>query len=311
MPVSPLEPSLIFGLGVPVIIGPMNGGMDYPPAFKAMQGIVESFSLIAGRRLADFMNWLIPGKRKAAILLVANERTRKALPAKTCPHVLTLVENGVDLNLWIPARTEVLSAPAYTRFVFIGRLIALKAVDLLLLAFKQASVETSMSLSIIGDDVERADLEKMALDLGILNIGPGDEPGKVRFLGWLTQTDCADQLQCSDALILPSLRECGGAVVLEAMAMEKAVIATNWGGPADYIDTTCGILIEPESRDGLVENLATAMMRMASTPEECLAMGKAGHAKVRQEYDWEIKVDRMLEIYQNALNCLEQTKSFP
>ena len=105
-----------------------------------------------------------------------------------------------------------------------------------------------------------------------------------------------------DALVLPSLRRCGGAVVLEAMAMEKAVIAPNRCGLADYIDASCGILIELESRNGPVENLAKAMTLMATSPSECFATGKAGHAKVNQEYDWEIKVDRMLEIYLKATN---------
>ena len=51
-----------------------------------------------------------------------------------------------------------------------------------------------------------------------------------------------------DALVLPSLYECGGAVVLEAMAMGLPVIATKWGGPTDYLDEKTGILIEPTGR---------------------------------------------------------------
>ena len=38
IPVSPREPSLLHGLGCPVVIGPMNGGMSYPPAFAAHEG---------------------------------------------------------------------------------------------------------------------------------------------------------------------------------------------------------------------------------------------------------------------------------
>src|SRR5271156_4309502 len=100
IPVSPKEPSLIFGIGVPVIIGPMNGGMDYPPGFRKLQSGTERLALATGRRLADFMNYLMPGKRQAAMLLVANDRTRAALPRGVCSNVVTLVENGVDLALW-------------------------------------------------------------------------------------------------------------------------------------------------------------------------------------------------------------------
>ena len=43
-------------------------------------------------------------------------------------------------------------------------------------------------------------------------------------------------------MALPSMHECGGAVVLEAMASGVPVIAVNWGGPADYVTQETGIL---------------------------------------------------------------------
>src|SRR4029077_10646039 len=39
IPVSPKAPSFISGLGIPVIIGPMNGGMDYPAAFRGTESL--------------------------------------------------------------------------------------------------------------------------------------------------------------------------------------------------------------------------------------------------------------------------------
>jgi glycosyltransferase involved in cell wall biosynthesis len=301
IPVSPKEPSLIFGMNVPVIIGPMNGGMDYPPGFRKLQSRTERLALATGRRLADFMNNLFPGKRQAAMLLVANERTRAALPRGVCSNVVMLVENGVDLALWSaphPPAKESVSAAAC--FVFIGRLVDWKAVDLLLLAFKRASAQTAMTLSIIGSGDERVNLEQMAGDLGILDDRP-DQPGKVCFVGWMSQTDCVGQLARCDALVLPSMAECGGAVVLEAMAMEVPVIATAWGGPVDYLDPSCGILVEPSSKEAFVDDLAVALVRLATHPEDRRAMGKAGRLKVVQDFDWEAKVDRMLEHYRSCM----------
>ena len=45
--------------------------------------------------MASLANWLIPGKRRAAILMVANERTKAALPVSDHSNVVTLLENGV------------------------------------------------------------------------------------------------------------------------------------------------------------------------------------------------------------------------
>lgn len=301
IPVSPKEPSLIFGMNVPVIMGPMNGGMHYPPGFRKLQSGTERLALATGRRLADLMNFLMPGKRRASMLLVANERTRAALPRGVCSNVVMLVENGVDLALWsMPHSSAKESASTPARFVFMGRLVDWKAVDLLLLAFKRASAQTTMTLAIIGSGDERVNLEQLARSLDILD-EKSDQPGKACFLGWMSQADCAAQLARSDALVLPSMAECGGAVVLEAMAMEVPVIATAWGGPLDYLDSSCGILVEPSSKEAFVENLALALVRLATHPRERRAMGKAGRLKVIRDFDWEGKVDRMLEHYRSCM----------
>jgi glycosyltransferase involved in cell wall biosynthesis len=302
MPVSPKEPSLIYGVGVPVVIGPMNGGMDYPAPFRQMQSTLEYLALTLGRQLANLMNRLMPGKRQAAMLVVANERTRAALPNGVGARIKRMAENGVDLNLWKSDKSVVQqSSLAVMRYVFMGRLVDLKAVDLLLLAFKRAVVHAPMSLSIVGDGVERASLERLAQELEILSVEGPQYPGTVYFLGWRSQADCAELLRQSHALVLPSLMECGGAVVLEAMAMEIPVVATAWGGPADYLDSSCGILVEPTSRQAFIENLAVALVRLAKSPQERIAMGRAGRAKVIQHFDWEVKVDHMLAIYRQVV----------
>jgi glycosyltransferase involved in cell wall biosynthesis len=301
MPVSPREPSMMFGFGVPVIIGPMNGGMDYPPAFKRNSGSIERWIFKVGRWSSSVLNWLMPGKRRAALLLVANERTLRALPAGICRRVVEVVENGVDLTIWnMAAQSDQLAVEnSLTTFVFVGRLIALKAVDLLLHAFQRAAGQARMRLLIIGDGEERQRLEILAADLHIL-AETREQAGRVFFAGWLSQEKCAEELRLVDCLVLPSLRECGGAVVLEAMSMGKAVIATAWGGPRDYIDESCGILVPPTDRETLVQGFADAMIRLASSPPTLRRMGRNGRDKVILHFDWEIKVDRILKLYEEA-----------
>jgi glycosyltransferase involved in cell wall biosynthesis len=99
---------------------------------------------------------------------------------------------------------------------------------------------------------------------------------------------------------LPSLFECGGAVVLEAMAMGLPVIATDWGGPADYLDESCGILVKPSSREALVDGFASAMQRLAQSPELRARLGDAGYKRAREHFDWEHKINQILKIYELA-----------
>lgn len=300
MPVSPREPSLIFGLGAPVVIGPMNGGLELPPAFARAQHGAERFLLRLGRANAAWLNKAMPGKRRASALLVANALTARALPEGVCQNVIQLVENGVDLGLWKPAAASVPAPAAATSFVFMGRLVDWKAVDLLLRAFDRARSQAPMRLAIIGDGDQRAALEMLAAQLGVAGTDAAAF-GAVSFTGWLPQVQCAARIGLADCLVLPSLRECGGAVVLEAMSLGKPVIATAWGGPLDYLDSSCGILVAPTSREALIEGLGDAMVRLAGAPALGRAMGRAGMAKVAREFDWERKVDRMLEVYAEAV----------
>jgi glycosyltransferase involved in cell wall biosynthesis len=313
MPVSPREPSVMHGLGVPVVIGPMNGGMDYPPAFQ--QNKVRWVSWLAGlgRAASGLMNRLLPGKPRAAALLVANERTRAALPLGLSAKAVVLPENGVDLGLWqqlnavsaaeaSPSSTAnpAAAAPQVPRLVFMGRMVDWKAVDLLLLAFNQACAHTPMSLTLIGDGPEGERLRALVRQQGRWADEEG-QTGKVFFAGWQPQAQCATTLRRSQVLVLPSLWECGGAVVLEAMACGLPVVATAWGGPLDYLNEECGILVAPSSRQALIDGLAQGMQHLAANPELRARMGAAGRKRIEQEFDWEHKVDEVLALFRRLI----------
>ena len=287
IPVSPKESSLLYGLGVPVIMGPLNGGMSYPAGFKAAQGKLTASFMSIGRALSGVLNWLMPGKLRADLILVANERTRVALPRKVRGKVVTLVENGVDLSLWVQPQTRNDKVKT-TRFAFTGRLVDWKAVDLLLDAFKIVAQNRDVHLDIVGDGPMRQSLQNQAASQGISD--------HVTFHGWVPQKHLPDRLREADVLVLPSLYECGGAVVLEAMACGLPVIASDWGGPADYLDSSCGILVKPISRMQFANDLAAAMYRLTDFPDLRKEMGQAGRKKVEASFDWERKVDRLLEL---------------
>jgi glycosyltransferase involved in cell wall biosynthesis len=302
MPVSPREPSIMRGFGVPVIIGPMNGGIDFPPAFSAQYEQRAVTWLVAlGRAVTGVLNRVIPGKLEAAVLAVANERTRRSLPSGVRGKVVEVVENGVDLALW--AGRDIGDEPAgnpVPRFVYMGRLVDWKAVDLLLEAFRGAAASTPLALTIVGDGDERARLEAICRDGAMLAAAEG-EAGKVYFAGWRSQPECAEILKRSSALVLSSLRECGGAVVLEAMASSRPVIASDWGGPADYLDPSCGILVKPASREGFVSGLTEALLTLARSQELRVTMGRAGRRKAMQFFDWDLKAKHMVQIYREAI----------
>ena len=299
-PVSPREGSLLYRLGAPVVIGPMNGSMRYPPGFaRGQQGWPERIFLRAGRWFSGAMNRLMPGKLEAQMLLVANERTQQALPAGYRGRIITLVENGVDLELWKKPQRTPRDGPI--RFIFSGRLVDFKGIDFLLQAMRLVIDQIPARLDLIGDGPMRAEWEALATKLGLRE--------HVTFHGWIDQDKSPPYLANADVFVLPSLYECGGAVILEAMAMELPVIATDWGGPADYLDSSCGILVPPRSRRDFPADLAAAMLKLARDPELRRKLGQAGRQKVEQQYDWERKIDRMIEVHRQAIASQEPAGS--
>jgi glycosyltransferase involved in cell wall biosynthesis len=292
IPVAPRFPSLLFGLGVPVVIGPLNGGMDYPPAFRRSESWMSRAAIAFARLFANAGNALLPGKRRASVVLVANERTRRSLPSGIRGKVIELVENGIDFGVWQGASTSAESA--VPRFVFVGRLVDWKAVDVAIRALKEVPIA---ELDIVGDGPMLNAWRSLVAELGLKD--------RVHFAGWLTQQQCAGLLLNSVALVLPSLYECGGAVVLEAMAMGKPVIATNWGGPADYLDASSGVLVEPESYAGMVAGLAQAMRRMIDIPGLAKSMGEAARERALRDFDWQRKIDLVIGIYRSVTENLD------
>lgn len=286
IPVAPRFPSALGGLGAPLVVGPLNGGMEYPPGMAAPEGGLGRLALSLARGLTDVGNAVFSGKRKAAVVLVANERTRLVLPSGLRGKVVELAENGVDMTRWVGASEE-----SGARFCFIGRLVDWKALDVALDALREVP---EAEVDVVGDGAMRGAWEQYADERGVSS--------RVRFHGWLSQTESAEVLKRCGALVLPSVSECGGAVVLEAMAMGKPVIATAWGGPLDYLDATCGILVAPESRQALVRGFADAMRLLGSDALLRAQLGAAGRTRVLTHFDWEKKMDRMMEVYEGALS---------
>lgn len=289
-PISPKGISFMYDVGVPVVIGPLCGGMNFPAAFADMDSWVTRSSMALGRLFSQLANRLVPGKLKADALLAANTTTVKALPAGYRGRVIRLFESGVDLDLWKPAQMVSSGEDHLVRFAFSGRFVDWKGVQFLVPAFAKAvAEEPRCRLDLIGggelEGAVKAVIEQHHLQ------------EFVRLHGWLSRPAAARIIRETDVFVMPSLRECGGTAILEAMALGKPVIAMNWGGPADYINASCGLLVDPDSREGCMNGLANAMVRLARAPELRRKLGEGGQLRVRQDnLDWNSKADRVLSI---------------
>jgi len=190
-PVSATFPSLMFGLGAPVAMGPLNTAVKFPLGFRLRQNPTIELFIATGHQFVDFFNRLLPGKIKAETVLVANDHTLQARAALVQGKIIELVENGVDFSVWRSDSSLSKAAAGQVHFIFLGRPIDLKAVDLVLEAFPAVVAQTDAVLEIIGDGDLRGSLETQTARLGI--------DSNVVFSGWLSQDQCAIKLQQADA----------------------------------------------------------------------------------------------------------------
>ena len=280
----------MYNVGVPVVIGPLCGGMSFPPAFADLDSHVTRGTIEIGHRLAEIANLLVPGKLRADVLLAANAATAEALPAGYRGRVVRLFESGVDLDLWKPRNQRPSRPDGTVHFAYSGRFVDWKGVQYLVPAFAKALArEPRCRLELIGGGELEGEVRALVEQYRLAQA--------VRLHGWIGRDDAAIIIRESDVFVMPSLRECGGAAILEAMALGKPVIATNWGGPADYIDASCGMLVDPNSKAGFIDGLAEAMVRLVRSPELRKSLGEGGKMRVRKDdLDWDSKADRVLSI---------------
>lgn len=111
----------------------------------------------------------------------------------------------------------------------------------------QNLLSKKIHLHCVGDGPKRQDYEKLAEDLGITN--------SCTFYGRMNPERMPEFYQLADVLVLSSLKETFGCVLIEAMSCGKPVVATACGGPQDIVKPEVGVLVEPGSTAELVRGI--------------------------------------------------------
>ena len=290
-PVSPMAATGLHKLGVPLILGPWNGALASPTTFpEIMQA--ESKWLYPVRNFGRVIDFLVGSTRKAVIILTATRSTIAGIPVRYRAKCRFMLENGVDLELFKPASWPPTPSDTYPlRIVFVGRLLPVKGVAMLLEAIK--ALDFPVQLTIVGEGSERSALERMTGDLGIAE--------KVLFTGNLPLNEVAQIIQQAHVFCLPSVRESGGAVLLEAMAVGRPVIAIDFGGPAEIVDDGVGVKLPATGRADVVQGLIKQLENVRQQPELWIARGQEGRRRVEINYSWDAKIASAIACYRELL----------
>ena len=213
------------------------------------------------------------------------------------PEKIVVVRLGLDLE----SRTAVapgeadelrrsLGVPADSFLVgWLGRLTAIKRPADLLEAFARLDLWPDAHLLVAGDGPLRADMEGLAVALGIAEM--------VHFTGF--RSDVGAVYAACDAIALTSANEGTPVSVIEALAAGRPAVSTDVGGVSDVIrDGRSGFLVPPGDIDAIADRLA----RLAADPALRKAFGEAGREDVIPRYSVPRLIDDIDVLYRRLLD---------
>jgi glycosyltransferase involved in cell wall biosynthesis len=173
----------------------------------------------------------------------------------------------------------------------VGRLIEAKGQPLLLEAFARLRKRgVKVRLTLIGDGPKQHALESLAVRLGVHDA--------IRFLGAVGQDEVAAFYRAADLFCLSSFAEGVPVVLMEAMAMQTAVVATRVAGVPELVeDGVSGLLVRP----GRCDQLASALETLSIDPNLREALGEAARRKVACEFNIRRSAAELERIFARAL----------
>lgn len=254
---------------------------DFPEIMSADSGWIYPI-----RSAGRFLDRWFQCTRTAACVLSASKATDDSLPGV---RTLRMMENGVDLDTFRPAADNV-RRDHTLRVVFVGRLIPVKGVSMLLEAISRIRSEIPVTLTIVGDGLLRGTLEKESAERKLEDI--------VVFTGELPLAEVALRMRQADLFCLPSVRESGGAVLLESLASGVPVIAVRYGGPAEIVTDEVGRALSAEGPEPLILDLMRAMAHAFRNPAEWRLKGARGRSQAERCYGWDARIDTALGLYE-------------
>jgi glycogen synthase len=238
------------------------------------------------------------GEHSAEAVLVITPRLHRLLLSEGVEEDrLHLIPPGVNPSLFEGPFEDPFSGVGRPRILLVGRLAPQKGVSTLVEAAGLLK-DPSAQVLLVGDGPERPKLEREAKRIGV-----GD---RVRFLGFFAHDRLPAVLAHADLLVLPSLYEELGTVLLEAMQAALPIVASRTGGIPDVIeDGINGLLVPP----GEPEALAHAINHLLADRDLARRLSEGARERAK-DYDWEVLAERVLRVYQDVTaGCLAPVDS--
>ncbi|MBV8884983.1 MAG: glycosyltransferase family 4 protein [Chroococcidiopsidaceae cyanobacterium CP_BM_RX_35] len=290
-PMSPTQPSPIAKLSpIPFVLGPLNGNLPWPKQFQAEQKREREW-LSNFRSAYKWLPYYRSTYRDSACILAAFEHTIADLPDSTKSKTINYPEVGIDPELFSCPNRHIREQMTV---LFVGRLVPYKLPEVVIHAFATSPLLKRHQLLVVGEGPERPRLESIITEYGLAEY--------VKLTGKISQVEVGQLMRQAEIFAFPSIRELGAGVVVEAMACGMTCIVVDYGGPASLIDSNRGVKVPMGNRDALITSFREELEKLVNDSNKVEQLGKAAYLHAMEYYSWDVKAQKMLEIYNWVAN---------
>ncbi|MFA6369197.1 MAG: glycosyltransferase family 4 protein [Candidatus Shapirobacteria bacterium] len=270
--------------GIPMVEHAHNAQLKNPETTKPLRDLEWDYLIC----VSDFVRkeWKILGTKAKKIKVVYNGIDADKFVIAQKSQIMDKIKKNGKVVLFSPARLFSLTTGQLNKQKNLA--LVFEALELLIKEKTNEFVLVSISNEVYGGEVKRKakeKMEKMIKEKGL--------EGKVELIPVIDPDEMPQYYAGCDIVCVPALYETFGLMYLEAMAAGKVVIASNTGGPKEFIvDGENGYFVDPEN----AIKLATLLKTLINDQKLRERIGKNA-AKDAKKYSVKLMVDKIIEIY--------------
>ena len=293
LPMSPVVPSpFAFFLRkgpLPFVIGPLNGGLPWPPGFSQLENQKEWVANL--RNLYRYLPFARSTYRHAAAIIAASSQTYSEFAAYR-DKLFFVPEPGIARSLCFgePRNPE---PGAKLELLFVGGLVPRKACDLALRGAASLLGNGLARFTVVGDGPERTQLEELVKSLGI--------ESAVIFCGWLGHAEVLRHMRSADVFVFPTLRDNGAGVVFEALACGAVPLVADFGGPGDIVHPEVGYKVPLTNENDVVAQMESVLAELAHNRSLLEQLRQRGMFYAQERLTWEAKAQDTTKVLEWVL----------
>ena len=270
-------PFFLRNRSIPFVVGPINGGLPWPQGFS--QADNQKAWIDSLRNLYRFIPFTRSTYRRAAAIIAGSSQTYAEFSAYR-EKLFFVPENGLTRSLCSGAPRPC-KRDSKLELIFVGGLVPYKACDLALRAAAPFLRNDLAHFTVVGDGPERGRFEQLAKTLGIEEA--------VSFCGTLTHNEAMQRLRSADVMVFPSVREFGGGVVFEALAVGAVPIVADFGGPGDIVHSEVGYKVPLTNERDVVARMEEILTELVHDRGRLERLRRQGMAYAREYLTWDAK----------------------